>query len=844
MKNISLTFVLFLTATLLCGTWSYSSARPFINNDSLIAFYPFNGNANDESGNNHNGSVVGAILTNDRFNQSGKAYNFLYNGFSSDRIEVSGTSDFNFATGGFSISAWIKFSGVATTGNNYPVFSKHICGEQSGYILMLYNGKLTFWLAGSGAYNVVSTSDDYTDNSWHQVVAVYDGVTQFIYVDGELKNSMPFNYNTFNSANWALGGYNGCNGGFNGKVDEIKVFSQALTGVEIQNMYKKSANDLVVFLPFNGDAIDESGNGHDGTVYGGVLTEDRNNNANSAFTFPYLHNQIVLANTATIDLQGGFTLNAWVKYLNVNSGIVGKHYCLTSNGFLLGIEDGQFTLWISNGGWQIIKTNETYQENNWYMVTAVYDSLNKTGLIYIDGKLKASGNAIYTNFNTASFTISESSGTCPSGNMPGAVDEVKIYNRPLSAAEILTSYFASQVGLVAFYPFNTSANDASGNMNNGIVSNVVLTTDRYGEANKSFMFNGIDSYIEGINPGNNLPVGNSPRTIAGWIKNYSYQQWGSNIYHYGTKEAAPTNFHLLITGVLGLGNGYGYGVTYGNKYLIDSTWHFVAGVYEGGSTRNAKVFVDGKPDTEGALSTEPNTVLGSNWRIGRFMEGSTNFNGNIDDLRVYNIALTNQEINDLYLNETTAPVLQQPANQTTVTTSAPIMQWNSTFTNAEYKLQLASDSEFTESLYETTTTNSAVQMPEGLLSVGITYYWRIRTTLNGETGPWSEVWTFTYLNTGIQEAISGLPSLTVTPNPADLYVKFNYSLPVTLAGNRLVTIEIVNSIGKPIATLLNLQLPPDVYETRFDTHRLESGVYFCRLKAGNHVLIRKLVVLH
>ena len=41
---------------------------------------------------------------------------------------------------------------------------------------MMYNGKLTFWLAGSGGYNILSTPDDYTDNSWHQVVAVYEDI--------------------------------------------------------------------------------------------------------------------------------------------------------------------------------------------------------------------------------------------------------------------------------------------------------------------------------------------------------------------------------------------------------------------------------------------------------------------------------------------------------------------------------------------------------------------------------------------------------------------------------------------------------------------------------------------
>jgi len=51
-------------------------------------------------------------------------------------------------------------------------------------------------------------------------------------------------------------------------------------------------------------------------------------------------------------------------------------------------------------------------------------------------------------------------------------------------------------GLVAYYPFNGNANDESGNGNNGIDSGATLTTDRFGNANKAYWFNGTSNYIE------------------------------------------------------------------------------------------------------------------------------------------------------------------------------------------------------------------------------------------------------------------------------------------------------------------------------------------------------------
>lgn len=77
--------------------------------DGLVAYYPFNGNANDESGKGYNGKVNGATLTADRFGNANSAYSFDGN---SD-IDLTGTNSLNFQSGGFSLVAWARFS----TGN-------------------------------------------------------------------------------------------------------------------------------------------------------------------------------------------------------------------------------------------------------------------------------------------------------------------------------------------------------------------------------------------------------------------------------------------------------------------------------------------------------------------------------------------------------------------------------------------------------------------------------------------------------------------------------------------------------------------------------------------------------
>jgi hypothetical protein len=394
---------------------------------------------------------------------------------------------------------------------------------------------------------------------------------------------------------------------------------------------------------------------------------------------------------------------------------------------------------------------------------------------------------------------------------------------------------------VAFYPFSGSANDASGSQNNGVMHNIVLTNDRYGIADKAFAFNGIDGYIEGSNPGNNLPAGNSPRTFAAWVKDYTYQQYGSNIFHYGTAQPAPTNFHFLITDVLGLGNGYGYGVTYGKTNLIDSTWHFVCGTYSD-ADQKVRLYVDGGLDNSEALPTAPNTLLSTNWRIGRFMVGGTPFNGKMDEIRVLNTALTVQDIRDLYLNETTAPVLQQPANQSYNTTLAPTLQWKSIFQNANFRFQVANDSLFTKIKRDAVTQNQKITLPEGLLSEGINYYWRVRTSLNGETGPWSDVWKFSTLNTGLNRQLQATGLLTISPNPAGSIVKISYTVPGTYAGKSSAKLEILNSFGSVSLKILDRKIAPGAYDITFSTENLKPGIYYCRLIMANQTVVQKLVI--
>src|SRR4051794_11322695 len=101
LKKIQLSLLVF---TVGFSTGAYS--QPFLNN-GLIAYYPFNGNANDESGTSNNAGVNGATLSNDRFAEANQAYSF---DGTKDFLSAPSSASLDLATNG-TISLWMYWNG-------------------------------------------------------------------------------------------------------------------------------------------------------------------------------------------------------------------------------------------------------------------------------------------------------------------------------------------------------------------------------------------------------------------------------------------------------------------------------------------------------------------------------------------------------------------------------------------------------------------------------------------------------------------------------------------------------------------------------------------------------------
>ncbi|MFI5252704.1 MAG: LamG-like jellyroll fold domain-containing protein [Bacteroidota bacterium] len=427
--------------------------------DGLIAYYPFDGNASDESGNGYDGTVNGAALTNDRFGNSNKAYSF--NG-SSDFIEILNSSNLNFKPGGFTLAAWVYFTDYNVNG---VIVSKHIYTVGTGYAIDILENNAGFFLDGGGA-NGIRTADSYADSNWHFLVATYDETTEILYVDALPKVSQLTSYDQTNTSNicignsWMAGG--GYGGFFKGKIDDVRIYNRALSDSEIQALYHEGGwtgldHGLLAYYPFNGNANDESGNGNNGTVYGAILTTDRFGNSNRSYHFDGVDDSISVGNRINIS-NSSFTVDVWAKHdtmLDHYAIIIGQvDGTPTTNhalhlGFRSAVSQYRFTFGFYNNDLDIAPQYSDTLIHNW---VCIYDANSNARKVYRDGILVGSDISSSNYAGSGNVYLGVHYPGNPS-NFNGTIDDIRIYNRVLSDSEIQTLYHE---GVWRGYPISWS----------------------------------------------------------------------------------------------------------------------------------------------------------------------------------------------------------------------------------------------------------------------------------------------------------------------------------------------------------------------------------------------------
>lgn len=192
--------------------------------ENTIAHLPMNGNALDITDNGYNGTVYGAQLTSDRFGNANSAYEF---DGSNDYINLG-------SMGGFkSVSMWVR----QDARNGFDFYFGHM--DFRLYASLGENGRLT--LGEENAHVTTPVHMDDEVGQWHHIVGISDGIDSKVYLDGADVTTSTLNLKSAENSEVNLGRWPGpypsTSHYLNGAIDDVRVYENALTAMEVQTLY-------------------------------------------------------------------------------------------------------------------------------------------------------------------------------------------------------------------------------------------------------------------------------------------------------------------------------------------------------------------------------------------------------------------------------------------------------------------------------------------------------------------------------------------------------------------------------------------------------------------------------
>ena len=203
-------------------------------------------------------------------------------------------------------------------------------------------------------------------------------------------------------------------------------------------------NGLVAFYPFNGNADDASVNGLHGTPYGPIPTTDRYLNPNSAYSFSNYY--IYVAANSLFNTGNGLTVSTWASFISsgLNQKIAGATNLSFNSGFVFGVQNNQ----VYPEVWDNAGVNFTF--NAGALSTGAWDHIvmtwNSGGymVVYVNGlaadSMAASANPIGANSEPFIIGVSPWTQSPTALAVYGDLDDIGVWNRALSAAEVLALY--------------------------------------------------------------------------------------------------------------------------------------------------------------------------------------------------------------------------------------------------------------------------------------------------------------------------------------------------------------------------------------------------------------------
>ena len=392
--------------------------------------------------------------------------------------------------------------------------------------------------------------------------------------------------------------------------------------------------------------------------------------------------------STSLELSQG-TIEAWIKTADAGTTYRGIIVKQAAYGMFLYNNELIAYDWGSNTE---KKSNVTLNDDLWHHVAITFDdNINNGSQFYVDGQPVLS---FTYNVQTSNTLIVVGKGNDTEADIGqqfnGQIDNVRVWNTIRTDAEILGAYNKCLTGnenglvlnwkfeegsgtstaddsgngntgtlynmdntnwvsgyscypieLAAYYPFNGNANDESGNDNNGTVNGATLTTDRFGNTDSAYSFDGNDiitiPHSEVLNSENEL-------SISVWVKPNIQQDamiLGKSNY------TSATNYLLRTKSSGFIQFEYKDFANSNSIPLLAGTWNHIAAVSQDDNSK--QIYINGVLASH-TTANSPYGIVPNDLTIGYASYGSEHFNGSIDDLRIYKSALSESDILSLFTN--------------------------------------------------------------------------------------------------------------------------------------------------------------------------------------------------
>lgn len=665
----------------LVGYWSFDGKNMDIGSSTREA-YDISGQGNHGDWRNHaTTTTVGKI---------GQAINF---DGTNDDILVADNSTLDFSdTSDFTITGWFnrenfftddvlvaKKNGISISDVGYEVY----VSIAHTLILRVSDGTDEYKLETGAFFATTSGS------VWQHFAFVWDqdsAANSEIYVNGEDVNATDTGTisnvgDLANALTLQIGAESDAGFPFHGKIDETRIYNRILSADEIKRLYLQGASlktnvshrdeltsGLVGNWTFDGQDMtpnvrDVSGQGNHGGLQNQSPTTTIIGKIGQGLAFDgvndYVHMGIPSLFTST------FTVTMWAKmtsatgymfdYRNGNSLVA---FRAVSNDIF--VRDAAAN---SPTGGQV--SPGYLADGQWHMYSITADGANVRA--YRDGVQQGVSRA-WTNSISVGNLIIGGSDNGVTNNHAGTLDEIRTYNRALSADEITQLYLMGASlktnvshrdeltsGLVGYWTIDGKDIDISSSTkevydtaqtNHGDWSNHATTTT-IGKIGQGISFDGTDDFVHFAT--DTYGGGSQPFTVSSWVK-YAASPTNGVAVSGGASNLASGSWYLGSWSTLS--TKLAFGVANGSWFNADSgitatlgVWYHLVGTFDG---QNVRVYVDGT-----LKATTANTVAsaGQIMQIGRatYTPDFAYMNGSIDEVRMYSRALPEEEIKRLYL---------------------------------------------------------------------------------------------------------------------------------------------------------------------------------------------------